>query len=34
MTYIISQEGIKDGDRKRLMELANISHEDQARDII
>lgn len=28
--YIISQEGIKDQDRKRLMELAKISVQDQA----
>jgi hypothetical protein len=28
--YIISQEGIKDQDRKRLMELANVSIQDQA----
>jgi len=29
MIYIISQEGIKDSDRKRLMDLAKISFEDQ-----
>lgn len=29
MIYIISQEGIKEADRKRLMELAKISHEEQ-----
>jgi len=29
MIYIISQEGIKDSDRKRLMELSKISFEDQ-----
>lgn len=28
--YIISQEGIKDQDRKRLMELAKVSVQDQA----
>lgn len=28
--YIISQEGIKDQDRKRLMELAKVSIQDQA----
>jgi hypothetical protein len=29
MLYIVSQEGIKDADRKRLMDLANISIDDQ-----
>jgi len=29
MLYIVSQEGIKDSDRKRLMELASISNDDQ-----
>ncbi len=29
MLYIISQEGIKDSDRKRLMELAKIENLDQ-----
>jgi len=30
MLYIISQEGIKDSDRKRLVELAQISNQEQA----
>jgi len=30
MLYIISQEGVKDADRKRLFEIANISPADQA----
>jgi len=30
MLYIISQEGIKDADRRRVMDLAKISFEDQA----
>jgi len=30
MLFIISQEGIKDADRKRLMDMAKISFEDQA----
>src|SRR5690349_19061477 len=30
MIYIISQEGIKDGDKKRLLELAKISPEEEA----
>jgi len=30
MIYIISQEGIKDQDRKRLMDLAKISNQEQA----
>lgn len=30
MLYIISQEGIKDSDRKRIMDLAKISFEDQS----
>lgn len=30
MLYIVSQEGIKDSDRKRLLDLAKISHDDQA----
>jgi syntaxin-binding protein 1 len=29
MLYIVSQEGIKDSDRKRLLDLAKISNEDQ-----
>lgn len=29
MLYIVSQEGIKDSDRKRLMDLANVSIPDQ-----
>jgi len=34
MLYIISQEGIKDGDRKRLMELAKISENSTDHDYI
>jgi len=30
MLYIISQEGIKDSDRKRLVEMAQISNQEQA----
>jgi len=30
MLYIISQEGIKESDRKKLMQLAGISTEDQS----
>lgn len=30
MVYIVSQEGIKETDRKRLMDLAKISMQDQA----
>jgi len=30
MLYIISQEGIKDGDRKRLMEMAKVSSSEQS----
>jgi len=29
MLYVISQEGVKDGDRKRLFDLAKITHRDQ-----
>lgn len=29
ITYIVSQEGIKDSDRKRLIELAAISSDDE-----
>jgi len=29
MLYVISQEGVKDGDRKRLFDLAKLSHRDQ-----
>jgi syntaxin-binding protein 1 len=30
MLYIISQEGVKDADRKRLFEIAGITPADQA----
>jgi len=30
MLYIISQEGIKDGDRKRLMDLAKVTPDEQS----
>lgn len=30
MLYIISQEGIKDSDRKRLIDLAKLSNTDAA----
>jgi syntaxin-binding protein 1 len=30
MLYIISQEGIKDGERKRLMDLAKVTQEEQS----
>jgi len=29
MLYVISQEGLKDSDRKRIMDLAKVSHRDQ-----